>query len=198
MRTRMFFAMCVFAAACAHRTASEPTAATPTKAEAPAAVAEDSGDPRLGELELVTAPATARAESAGEVEATGAKDEVAQPRAIEPAAPTVATAPPGSAFTPPPDQTASKSEAELRERIQRTLQRDSSLSFTAKRVRVEVERGRVTLLGEVRSTHEKSEVEELVQKVSGVQRVRNQLAVIDQTPGANTLDPSASGNRPLR
>jgi len=199
MRIATFLIIGALGMACAHRppsattgSSTEPSrrvARTPSTEPAAAhietqtqALSPESGDPRLGNLEQVGTPAP-RAEVADQ--AKGRRDEKAAPRAIEPAAPTVATAPPGSALAPPPPETASKDEAELRERIQRTLSQDRSLSFTAKRVRVEVDRGRVTLLGEVRTAREKNEVEDLVEKVSGVRRVKNRLAIIDQpVPGS--------------
>lgn len=194
MRIATFLIMGALGMACAHRAPSSATsgpneasrevARTPSTEPAAAhietqtqALSPEGGDPRLGDLEQVGTPAP-RAEVADETK--GKRAEQAAPRAIEPAAPTVATAPPGSALAPPLPEAASKDEAELRERIQRTLSQDRSLSFTAKRVRVEVDRGRVTLVGEVRTAREKNEVEELVEKVSGVRRVQNRLAIIDQ------------------
>lgn len=189
MRTATFLIMGALGMACAHRNAAEPTvevARTPPPSGSEAteissqsqALSDGSGDPRLGTLEMANAPAAPRAELAEEA---GSEGEQAKPppRAIEPAAPTVATAPPGSALSPKAPESASKEEANLRERIQSTLMHDQSLSFTAKRIRVEIERGRVTLLGEVRTLREKNEVAELVHKVEGVRRVSNRLAVID-------------------
>jgi hypothetical protein len=185
MRTASFLIMGALGISCASQPAQPVVAANQSPTDEPAARGEldevqgrdqgRSGDPNLGNLSLADAPAAPRAEAPQEAGGTSAS-----PRAIEPAAPTVATTPPGSALTPPPPEAAGKDEAELRSRIQSTLLRNPSLSFTAKRVRVEVERGRVTLLGEVRTAREKSEVEELVERVSGVKRVTNRLAVIDQ------------------
>jgi hypothetical protein len=191
MKSLTFLIMGALVLGCAHRSAQREVAAAPAPAsaksqalsEAPQAPPDDghSGDPSLGNLQLANAPAAPRAEVAND---SSDASKSAAPRVIEPAAPTVATAPPGSALTPPLPAAASKEEAELRERIQRTLLQHRNLSFTARRVRVEIERGRVTLLGEVRTTREKSEVEDLVQKVSGVRRVTNQLAIIDQPASA--------------
>jgi hypothetical protein len=191
MRTATFLIMGALGVACAHRSAAEPStqaARTPSSEPAAAqietqtqALSAESGDPRLGDLEQVGTPAP-RAEVSEQPK--GRHEDPATPRVIEPAAPTVATAPPGSAHAPPPPEAANKDEAELRERIQRTLAQDSSLSFTAKRVRVEIDRGRVTLLGEVRTAREKNDVADLVERVSGVRRVHNRLAIIDQpVPG---------------
>jgi len=189
MRFATFLIVGALGMACAHRQASSATtsrevARTPSSEPAAAhietqtqALSPESGDPRLGNLEQVGTPAP-RAEVADQ--AQGRRAEQAAPRVIEPAAPKVETAPPGSALAPPPPEAASRDEAELRERIQRTLSQDRSLSFTAKRVRVEVDRGRVTLLGEVRTAREKNEVADLVERVSGVRRVNNRLAIIDQ------------------
>lgn len=188
MRTATFLIMGALGMACAHRPAAEPSeqiARTPTTEPAAAqiemqaqALSGESGDPRLGNLEPVGTPPP-RAEVAGEPK--GRDEDLTRPRELEPAAPTVVTAPPGNAHAQqPPDPPASKEETELRERIQRTLAQDNSLSFTAKRVRIEIDRGRVTLLGEVRTAREKNEVADLVEKVSGVRRVHNRLAIIDQ------------------
>jgi hypothetical protein len=190
MRTATFLIMSALGMACAHRNANQPTieaAQTSPPRESKAteldtrsqALSNGSGDPRLGTLEIASTPAAPRAELAEEA-GEKAEQTKAPPRAIEPAAPTVATAPPGSALTPKAPDAASKEEANLRERIQSTLMHDQSLSFTAKRIRVEIERGRVTLLGEVRTLREKNEVAELVHRVEGVRRVTNRLAVIDQ------------------
>jgi osmotically-inducible protein OsmY len=200
MKTATFLIMGALSAACAHRAApaeTEVAQATPVESKSQALTeakpAPDDGhsggvllapgparaEPRIGELELANAPAAPRAEAAS-TNGERSAGKSSAPRAIEPAAPTVATAPPGSALTPAAPEAASKDEAELRARIQSTLLRDANLSFTAKRVRVEIERGRVTLLGEVRTAREKNEVEDLVEKVSGVRRVTNRLAVIDQ------------------
>lgn len=188
MRTATFTILGALGMACAHPQPAEPTTAQaprtapaePAEIETQSAALSDSrsGDPNLGNLQISDAPAAPRAEVANPESGKAAAD--AQPRAIEPAAPTVATTPPGSALAPKAPAPASREEAELRERIQRSLLSDASLSFTAKRVHVEIERGRVTLLGEVRTAREKSEVEDVVQKVSGVRRVENRLAVIDQ------------------
>jgi hypothetical protein len=201
MKNATFLIMGALGVACAHRPApAQPEVAQTTPVESTSqALSEakpgaDDGhgsdvllapgparpDPRLGDLELANAPAAPRAEVAAGTNGERSAGKTSVPRAIEPAAPSVVTAPPGSAYTAPPPEAASKDEAELRARIQSTLLRDEKLSFTAKRVRVEIERGRVTLLGEVRTAREKNEVEDLVQKVSGVHRVTNRLAVIDQ------------------
>jgi hypothetical protein len=83
-----------------------------------------------------------------------------------------------------------RQENELRERIQSRLLSEQKLSYTARRVRVEVSQNDVTVQGEVRTAREKSDVEQLIQHIEGVRRVNNQLAVIDQTRPNTANGPS--------
>ena len=46
-----------------------------------------------------------------------------------------------------------------------------------------IEKQEVTLTGDVRNAREKNEVQALVERVQGVRRVKNQLAVVNQTAG---------------
>ena len=100
---------------------------------------------------------------------------VGSPTSAAGASDTTASAPSAAARTP------TRQENELRERIQGRLLTEQGLSYTARRVRVEVSQHDVTLQGEVRTVREKSDVEQLIQQIEGVRRVNNQLAVIDQT-----------------
>lgn len=79
----------------------------------------------------------------------------------------------------------SPSEIQLRERIQEKLATTNGLSYTARHVSVGIEKQDVTLSGDVRNAREKNEVQALVERVQGVRRVKNQLAVVNQT-GART------------
>lgn len=85
--------------------------------------------------------------------------------------------PPGEA---PLARSESRAELQLRERIQRALGNHGSLSYTAQRVSVAVDNHTVTLAGDVRTEREKADVQAIVQRVQGVRRVENRLAVIDQ------------------
>lgn len=166
-------------AGCAHRS-SEPTQVASESRPAREAEAQD-----IGKLEVAAVPTETHAEQPSEGQ--GLTYDALPPHS-EPAAQRT----PGSARgEEPPHQSAAapasldKREADLRERIQRALLHSKELSYTAQRVRVEIEASDVTLRGEVRTAREKREVEQLIQRVSGVRRVNNALAVIDQAPATN-------------
>jgi hypothetical protein len=101
----------------------------------------------------------------------------------EPAASDVVSAPLGAEARPPAKLGAeiARDDAELRERVQRALLNASSLSYTAKRVRVDVAQHEVTLRGEVRTSKERKELEEIVRALPGVKRLNNQVALINPT-----------------
>jgi hypothetical protein len=146
---------------------------------APGREAEDAQS--LGKLEVAPVQAEPRAETPAE--GRGLSHE-----AVPPISDPKPSAQAGTARGQEPPALASasgttgpnKNEAGLRERIQRALLRNKDLSYTAQRVRVEVDAGDVTLRGEVRTLREKREVEALIQQISGVRRIHNTLAVIDQ------------------
>jgi len=75
-----------------------------------------------------------------------------------------------------PAAAPSKQDIELRERIQSTLGTAPNLSYSARRVGVAVDKNEVTLSGDVRNERERKEVEQLVQQIQGVRKVKNQLS----------------------
>jgi hypothetical protein len=168
MRPTLLFAICLLAgAACAHRQSS--------KAE--------TTRPEPGTMQVVPVSAAPRPEgqtaagasTAALVQQPELKSDP-QPNSDPLVSPTADAA--GDAVTPadPP----SAQEVRLRERIQAALGRHKSLSFTAKHVSVEVDKSDVTLQGDVRTAHEKAEVQSIVEQIQGVRRVNNRLAVKDE------------------
>lgn len=100
----------------------------------------------------------------------------------EPAASDVVAAPAASESPQPPAKLGAeiaRGDAELRERVQRALLNARSLSYTAKRVQVDVSKREVTLRGEVRTAHERKELEQIVRSLAGVKQLNNQVALID-------------------
>jgi osmotically-inducible protein OsmY len=89
--------------------------------------------------------------------------------------------------TPQDEGLPTHAEIDLRERVQRALQAEKSLSYTAKHARVEVDEYDVSLYGEVRTSQEKLELGKVVGSVPGVQRVDNRVVVINRTPQANHM-----------
>ncbi|HET6553510.1 MAG TPA: BON domain-containing protein [Dyella sp.] len=70
-----------------------------------------------------------------------------------------------------------KSDVKLVAAVRRALTKDSSLSVMAHNVKIIATGGTVTLRGPVKSDDEKTRIEGIVQSVSGVQRVDNELEV---------------------
>lgn len=79
-------------------------------------------------------------------------------------------------------------DAELRERIQRSLLRREDLSYTARHVGVRVQDRNVTLQGRVRTAHERAEVEALIRQLEGIRSVESELVVINAPPPGGTGD----------
>jgi hypothetical protein len=169
MRRTFLIAVCLLTgSACAHGQRSKP---------------EPGGTDELGSIQTVPVTTEPRPEAE-----TGAADSTAaltpqppqsksepQPSNDPLAHPTADAA--GKPVTPP--DPPSDGEVRLRERIQSALARSKSLSFTAKHVSVAVDDSDVTLEGDVRTAREKAEVQATVEKIQGVRRVHNKLAVID-------------------
>jgi hypothetical protein len=170
----------LLSAACAHR--ARPA---PTQVASESRPARETQPEEIGKLEVASIPTETRAEqpsqgqgltydalpppSQGAPQRTAGSARGEEPASAQAAAPA----------------SLDKREAELRERIQRALLQSKELSYTAQRVRLEIAASDVTLRGEVRTAREKREVEELIQRVSGVRRVNNALAVIDQAPATD-------------
>lgn len=72
-------------------------------------------------------------------------------------------------------------ELALRQRVQSTLAARSELSYSARHITIDVQRRDVTLSGDVNNEREKTDVQALVERVKGVRRVNNELAVVNQT-----------------
>jgi hypothetical protein len=170
MRSMFLFAVCLLGgAACAHRSGSsaETTPRTPepgTIKVVPVAVApQPEGETEAGEA---TAALVQQPELQSDPKPS--RDPLVSPTADAAGQPVIPADPP------------SAQEVRLRERIQAALGRRKSLSFTAKHVSVQVNKSDVTLEGDVRTAHEKAEVQSIVEKIQGVGRVNNKLAVIDE------------------
>ncbi len=82
--------------------------------------------------------------------------------------------------TTPFDQSNDQADITLAAAVRRAIVKDKSLSMAAHNVKLVAAGGVVTLRGPVDSAVEKSRVEAVVQGVSGVSRVDNQLDVKTQ------------------
>jgi hypothetical protein len=133
-------------------------------------------EPALGELHVVPVPSGPRPE--GEIQDSEASAALPGQHAtsLSASSPRATRA---SSTSSAPQAKLTAAERRLRERIQRTLLARRSLSFTAKYLRVDVRGRDVTLRGRARTEGEKHEVQRLVERIDGVRRVDNQLAIID-------------------
>jgi hypothetical protein len=77
----------------------------------------------------------------------------------------------------PTDQGNSRSETQITADIRKGVMADKSLSFTAKNVKIITVGNKVTLRGPVHSDQEKSAIEAVAKKTSGVSEVDNQIEV---------------------
>jgi osmotically-inducible protein OsmY len=77
----------------------------------------------------------------------------------------------------PMDQGNSRAETKISADIRKGIMHDSTLSFTAKNVKVITVGTKVTLRGPVKSEQEKSAIEALAKQTAGVTEVDNQLEV---------------------
>jgi BON domain len=172
MRPTLLFATCLLVgAACAHQQNPAPEAASAREpgivAAAPVAAApqpEGQAPPAESSAALVQSPEPSAPKPSSDPLFGQSADASGQP--------VVRTDPPTA------------EEVHLRERIQTELGQQPTLSFTAKHVSVQVDKSDVTLEGDVRTAREKSEVQSIVEKIQGVRRVHNKLAVRDATPPA--------------
>lgn len=85
-----------------------------------------------------------------------------------------------SQTTTPFDQPNDKADIKLAAAVRHAIVKDKALSMSAHNVKLVVAGGVVTLRGPVDSDDEKARVESVVQGVSGVSRVDNQLDVKTQ------------------
>lgn len=77
----------------------------------------------------------------------------------------------------PLDQGENRSDLEITRSIRKAVMADSSLSFTAKNVKIITRDGTVTLRGPVKNAAERSAIEAAAHQVAGVTQVDNQLEI---------------------
>lgn len=75
------------------------------------------------------------------------------------------------------EQSESKSDLKLTRQIRKALMADSSLSTTAKNVKIVSSGGNVILRGPVKSAEEKSAIAEKATAIAGADKVTNQLEI---------------------
>lgn len=78
------------------------------------------------------------------------------------------------------DQSESEPDRTISVTIRRALISDPSLSTNAKNIKVITVNGVVTLRGPVNTPQEKAIIEQIISRVAGIQRVDNQLEVLQQ------------------
>jgi hyperosmotically inducible protein len=83
----------------------------------------------------------------------------------------------GSAAPTPMDQGNGSADLKITQQIRQAVVADSSLSFTAKNVKIITSNGKVTLRGPVNSDQERQAIEASARKVAGATNVDNQLEV---------------------
>ncbi len=81
----------------------------------------------------------------------------------------------GDSALTPTDPSGSETDLKLTRRIRRALVSDSSLSFTAKNIKVITLGGKVTLRGDVRTDRELKTIDSAAKKVAGRAQVDNLL-----------------------
>jgi len=84
----------------------------------------------------------------------------------------------GDVTLTPGDQSESKADRTLTQRIRQAVVADKSLSTTAKNVKIITINGVVTLRGPVNSPQEKGNIEATAQRLAGTTKVDNQLEII--------------------
>src|SRR6266851_3399028 len=75
------------------------------------------------------------------------------------------------------DQSNSGEDLKTTQAIRKALMKDSSLSMTAKNVKIITAGGQVTLRGSVKSAEEKSKIDQLVKGAAGNAKIDNQLEI---------------------
>jgi osmotically-inducible protein OsmY len=84
----------------------------------------------------------------------------------------------GGATLTPGDQSESKADRTMTQKIRKAVMADKSLSTTAKNVKIVTINGVVTLRGPVKSPQEKGSIEAKAQRLAGLTKVDNQLEII--------------------
>lgn len=82
----------------------------------------------------------------------------------------------GNTMTPM-DQGNGKQDLSITQQIRKAVMADSSLSFSAKNVKIITSGGKVTLRGAVKSDHERDAINDSANKVAGAGNVDNQIEV---------------------
>jgi hyperosmotically inducible periplasmic protein len=77
------------------------------------------------------------------------------------------------------DQSNSPEDLKVTTDIRRAIMKDSSLSMTAKNIKIVTVSAQVTLRGPVNTAEERSKIEQLAKSVAGNAKVDNQLEVKD-------------------
>ena len=75
------------------------------------------------------------------------------------------------------DQSNSPEDLKTTQAIRKALMKDSSLSMTAKNIKIIAADGQVTLRGPVKSADEKSRIDQLAKASAGKAKIDNQLEV---------------------
>ncbi len=75
------------------------------------------------------------------------------------------------------DQSNSGEDLKTTQAIRKALMKDSSLSMTAKNVKIITAGGQVTLRGSVKSAEEKSKIDQLAKGAAGNAKIDNQLEI---------------------
>jgi len=83
----------------------------------------------------------------------------------------------GGATLTPGDQSGSKADLTLTQRVRKALMADKSLSTTAKNIKIITVHGLVTLRGPVKTPQEREKIVATAQDVAGADKVDNQLEI---------------------
>jgi osmotically-inducible protein OsmY len=77
----------------------------------------------------------------------------------------------------PFDQSESKADRKITQRIRQAVVNDNLLSMTAKNIKIITIHGKATLRGPVRRAEEKEEIARQAAQIAGVQNVQNQIEI---------------------
>jgi hyperosmotically inducible protein len=183
-------------AACSHNTSQ--TAKDPTYVAEPTAANDPSMTPASLEGTKATTPAPDH--GSADVRAPVVADmKGTSPNSARPSEPPPAAEPPkpaeavdpsvapdntkvnkrdaNSAALTPMDQKENQTDLKITQQIRQAVMADSSLSFTAKNVKIITQNGKVTLRGPVKTEQERGAIEAAARKVAGATQVDNQLEV---------------------
>lgn len=100
----------------------------------------------------------------------------------------------GGSTTAMTDHGASEADRSLNQNLRQTLAADSSLKSSTGNVHFNTDNGKVTLNGTVATEKEKKDIENRVEKMSGVKSVDNQLQIAPQTSSASGSSSMGSSN----